>query len=204
MPVTLRGLQSDPNSDTLGCVFGALFSAPSAIGAGIANTVVQALRVQPFNFKIRKIVVYVPSIDAVAGGDSFNLVVGTGAYAQGSIAPNDNFETTGVNAPTASLGNAVFSADVPFTAANAYNPNTGQGWITLTTGGGYGIFIPPNYDAVYSQAVPVTLRVSTVAGTGAIGAGLQVVAATVSVPLRRATAGNPNIAQTIILPGIDY
>jgi hypothetical protein len=217
MPVTLRGLNETPTSDTLYSLSEASLSSAGAIGAGVANATVQSLKVLPFNFKIRKVVIYVPSIDAVAGGDSFNLVVGSGAYTQGNIAPNDTFDTSGVNAVTAVAGNCVFANDVPFNSANtaasntAYTPGNliGQappnvGWLSLATTGGSGIFVPTNWDAVYPAGIQITLRVTTVASTGSIGAGAQVVMAIVPVGIRRAVAGDPLIAQSLVLPGVDY
>ena len=218
MPVSLRSLNETPTADTLYALVNVDLPTTSAAGAGVANTAIQAIKVLPFNYKIRKVAIYIPSIDAVAGLDSFNLVLGTtGAYSQNNPAPNDTFDTSGVNAVTATTGNSVFANDVPFNSANLATANTtysptnliGQGppnvgWIVLATTGGYGTFVPTNYDAVYPAGVPLTLRFTTVASTGAIGANAQVTLAVVPVGIRRATAGSPSIAQPIVLPGVDF
>lgn len=195
-------MNKSPWADTLHAVQAKEFAPVAAIGAGVANTVVQARVVLPFNYKIRYVAVDLTAIDAVAGLDLFNLVVGTGAYTNtaASLAPNDNRDTNGIATNVAVAGNSVFGADVPFNAANTQVQ--GSGWIALATAaGGQGIFVPPNYDAVYPRGVPMTLRVVTVAATGSIS-NLAVVMGIVPVDLRAAVAGAPG--QTIVLPGVDY
>ena len=217
MPVSLRSLNETPTADTLYALIQADMSPAGAIGAAAANSTVQASKAMPFNYKIRKIAIYYPSIDAVAGLDSFNLVVGFGTYVQNNPAPNDTFDTSGVNAVTAVAGNSVFANDVPFNSANLTTANTtysptnliGQGppnvgWIVIATNGGYGTFVPTNYDAVYPAGVPLTLRATTVASTGSIGSGMTISLGIVPVGIRRATAGSPSIAQPIVLPGVDF
>jgi hypothetical protein len=95
-------------------------------------------------------------------------------------------------------GNCVFANDVPFNSANLaannvpanyyasaspYNPGVttwvpssnligqslpGTGWYSLATTGGYGLFVPTNFDAVYPAVIPLSLRATTVASTGSI------------------------------------
>lgn len=75
----------------------------------------------------------------------------------------------GISTNVAVQGNALFGTDVGFNASNAYNGTTGVGWGKLATAtGGYGIFVPDNYDAVYPRHLPITLRVNTPASTGSI------------------------------------
>jgi len=202
VPLTLDGTNSTPRSDTLNVVCEALIPPVASIGAGVASSVTQAQILLPYQYKIRKVSVLYLTVDNVTGTDSFNLVVGSGAYTQNNAAPNDNsFDpssttTVGVNGiaqqqapvfgglgyPTnvATTGQTVFATDVPFgTAAGTYNANPantsgsgtyGQytGWITLTTTGGYGIFVPTNYDAVYPENIPLTIRATTIPTTGAV------------------------------------
>jgi hypothetical protein len=113
-------------------------------------------------------------------------------------------------------GQTVFANDVPFTATNVLpNPNaantpgfggatgygmTNTGWVTLATTGGYGIFVPTNYDAVYSCTLPLSLRVTTVATTGTISS-LSVVLGIVFMPLRK---GPTPGASAYGIPGLDY
>ena len=211
MPVTLNNLNSTPRSDTLNSVSFVPYLAISP-GAGVVNTTVQDLQLLGLQYKIRKVAVAFTAIDSVAGTDSFNLVVGTGAYAQGNPAPNDNsfdpsaLTTVGVNGqinptvlggvgyPTnvAVAGQTVFANDVAFTPANIPNITTGAG--------GYAILIPANYDAVYPVNIPLTLRVTTTAATGSI-TGLRIFVVISPMRLRPAFPGAEAVAP---LPGVDY
>jgi hypothetical protein len=188
-----------PQSYLLNCLHTAELPSVASIGAGVANTTVQTARCFAGRFKIAKVVVSLTAIDAVAGADSFNLVIGglTGqtsqTYSQGNPAPLDNSFTydptqasgnSNLGYPTniAVAGQTVFANDVPFNSANVYATNTAgvagdltglaqpnTGWLALATStGGYGIFVPTNYDAVYPEGLPLSLRVTTAASTGSI------------------------------------
>ncbi len=74
------------------------------------------------------------------------------------------------------------------------------GWISLTTTGGYGIFVPTNYDAVYPCNLPLSLRASTVASTGSIS-NLEITLGIVPMPLRKGPTPGAN---GYGLPGLDY
>jgi hypothetical protein len=196
-------------------------------GAGVANTTIQASFLAPTLFKIRKVAVLYTAANSVTSTLAFNIVVGTGAYTAGTIAPNDNsyasgtvlpvsptttgsgvaVAAAGVGYPTnvAGAGQAVFSADITFTtatqtgaqAASTYAP----GWVSLTTTGGYGIFVPPNYDAVYPMLLPITLRCVTTASTGTIS-NLAVMLDVVPVtPLANPGSGSSG---NYCAPGISY
>jgi hypothetical protein len=230
MPITLRGLNESWDSDTLNTVQLKSFPVVSP-GAGVANTTVQTSVLLPFRYKIRKVSVIFSAIDAITGGsDAFNLVLGgvtgqTGqTYTQGNLAPNDNSQTGSSAVPGQNTGNlgyptnfatagqSVFAADVPFTFAgggtyatglsSTNTQNSGSGWISLTTSGGYGIFVPPNYDAVYPENVPLSLRVATTAVTGSI-TNLFVTIMIVPIAFRK---GQTPISSTYYaaVPGVDY
>jgi hypothetical protein len=195
MGVTLRGLNATRTADYLNAL-GTQDLPTASPGAGVANTVVQTSRIFPFNYKIRVVAVMFTAIDAVAGGDSFNLVVGgipgaTGqTYTQGNVAANDNSDTWGSPTNIAVAGNCVFGNDVPINVANLASANTlawlpsgsvpsanliGQsvpntGWLACATTGGYGLFVPTNWDAVYPAGIPLSVRTTTVATTGTITA----------------------------------
>jgi hypothetical protein len=220
-----------PHSDTFNCI--EVTSLPSiSPGAGAANTTVQSLYLSPVLYKIRKVSVSYTAIDSVAGTDKFNLVVGTGAYTQGNIAPNDNSFASGLSLPpsgttngagvavasagvgiptnVAGSGMAVFSADITIApssttaqqAGAAPNSTYAPGWISATTSGGYGIFVPPNYDAVYPMMLPLTTRVVTTAVTGSI-TSLSITLLVVPVtPL--AGDGSGMATPPYISPGIYY
>jgi hypothetical protein len=232
MSVTLRSINSTPNSDTLNVLDEKGFLTVSP-GASVANTTVQTAIILPYNFKIRLVAVMYSTCDSVAGTDGFNIVVGgligqTGqAYTAGNIQPNDNSDTYGYpytgTSPTgaavvgiAPLATPVFGADVPINSANLQSTNTqgvsgdltgralpNTGWLTCTTTGGYGLFVPTNYDAVYPAATPISLRAFTTTGTGTIG-NLCVTIGWVPVRRRAATTGSPSIAQTLPYPATDY
>jgi hypothetical protein len=160
-----------------------------------------------------------------SGGDTLTAnqaVLASGANASGIVlAANDNSDTYGYPTNVAAAGVSLFGADIPFNAANtiaanayAYPGNTGPtsnqigqgvpntGWGALATAtGGYGIFVPTNYDAVYPAGVPLTLRAITQATIGSI-TNLQVTLGIVPVGLRAQPISEPG--QEIVLPGTDY
>ncbi len=226
MSVTLRGVNPSRTADTLNAL-GTQDLPTVSPGAGVANTTVQASRVVPFNYKIRIVAVMFTAIDAVAGVDSFNLVVGgiptqTGqTYTQGNIAANDNSDTYGYPTNVAVAGNSVFGADVPFNSANLASANTltwlppgsvpstnltGQsvpntGWQVIATTGGYGLFVPTNWDAVYPAGIPLSLRVTTAASTGTITS----LAVTLGIlPVMRRAEPASVAGQDYVCPLTDY
>ncbi len=212
MPVTLNGLNNTPRSDTMNAVGAGVQFGPLTDAASQANTAIQSAYISPVQYKIRKVAVYFSAITAVGTTISFNLVVGTGAYTQGSVAANDNsFDPTstttvgvggtfsaqgavlgGVGYPTnvAVVGNAVFSADVTISTTNFPN---------ATTTGGYGILIPTNYDAVYPAGIPLTLRATTPASNTITNFTIGL--AIVPMRLRVAPPGAEAVAP---LPGVDF
>lgn len=227
---TLRGLNNTTDSDTLYAINDVGMPIVASIGAGVLTTTVQGSKVLPFNYKIRKVSVFLTAIDSTAGADAFNLVVGgipgtTGAYSQNNAAPNDNSQSgpgtasapAGLGYPTniAVAGQTVFANDVPFNIANAYGSGTGgspgfggltgygfqfTGWQQLTTTGGVGIFVPTNYDAVYPCNLPLSVRVSTVASTGSIS-NLAITLGLVFMPLRKGPTPGQNAYG---IPGLDF
>lgn len=226
MPVVKRGLTLARESFNLNALSMDTFPIVASIGAAVANTTIQSYWISPCAFKIAKVAIFASAIDAVSGTDAFNIVVGTGAYTQGSVAANDNsiagpsvgpgttYPTApgGVGYPTnyAVVGNALFAADVPFQATTAMpspyvspgvSGGTGQGWKLLTTTGLYGLIVPTNYDAVYAEGVPLTLRVSTVASTGSIA---NLLVSFTYEPLPRRGAPISTVGQVIALPGVDF
>jgi hypothetical protein len=230
VPIFKRGLTLNPQSFNLNALGVDSFPVVASIGQGIANTAIQAYWISPCMFKIAKVAVFASAIDAVTGTDAFNIVVGTtGAYTQGNIAANDNsiagpsvsvgstYPTSaigGMGYPTnvAAVGNSVFAADVPFQSttavpfpyvgAGAGNPGgNGQGWKALATTGLYGLLIPTNYDAVYPEGVPLTLRVSTVASTGSIS---NLLVAFTWEPVARRGAPISVAGQVVAQPGLDF
>lgn len=227
MPTLKRGLTLARESFNMNALNMISFPVVASIGAGVANTALQAYFISPCLFKIAKVAVFASAIDAVTGTDAFNIVVGTtGAYTQGNVATNDNsiagptvgpgttYPTVpgGVGYPTnvAVVGNSVFAADVPFQATTAVpspyvapgpNGGTGQGWKALATTGLYGLLVPTNYDAVYPEGIPLTLRVSTVASTGSIS---NLLVAFTYEPISRRGAPISVSGQTIALPGYDF
>jgi len=226
--LTLDNWNRTPESDTFMATT-PLFVGPLTLGAGVANTTIQAGFAMPFLYKIRKVGVFYTACNSVASTLAFNFVVGTtGAYTQGVIAPNDNSYASGTALPTpntnaagvivsvagagyptnvAIAGEAVFSADIGFTAAAqqsgaATNSTYAPGWISVTTSGGYGIFVPPNYDAVYPVLLPLTLRAVTTASTGSI-TGLSFVLDIVPVtPTANPGSGSTGLAYCI--PGVSF
>lgn len=162
---------------------------------------------------------------AASTGDTLTAnqaVLASGANASGvTLAANDNSDTYGYPTNVAVAGDALFGADVPFNAANtiaanAYAfpgnvgpsanqigqgvPNTGWGSLVAATGG-YGLFVPTNYDAVYPAGIPLTLRAITQATIGSIS-NLQVTLSVIPVGLRAQPGDAPG--QKLILPCVDY
>jgi hypothetical protein len=88
----------------------------------------------------------------------------------------------------------------PVTGAtpNAPYGTTGFGWVSVATGGGYGVFLPADYDAVYPGNLPLTLRVAT-SGTGTL-TNLTVTLLYEPMYLRPAMPG-PDVA---VFPGVDF
>jgi hypothetical protein len=116
------------------------FDNVPSIGAGVANTTIQAYYPLAVNIKIYAVVVI---YSAIAGSDAVNIVYGTAA--EGAV-------PTGSNDPQAVSGTPVFSADQALSAA-ANTPT---------------IFIPTNPDVVYPAGGLLTLRAVTQATTGSI------------------------------------
>jgi hypothetical protein len=336
MSVTLRGLSKNQYADALNALSLTEFANLASVGAGVAQTAIQARKTLPFTFKVRKVSVNLTALDSVGGANAFNVVVGSGTYetagtaahqtatlagtptatsaqtvtttingtavvytettgdttvtilaghvvsainanatvsklvtasnvagvititanapgtagnaitlttatndsgitytrgaatlaggvnASGiTLAANDNSDTYGYPTNVAVANNALFGADVPFNSANtiaanayAYPGNDGPnasligqgvpntGWNSLATAtGGYGIFVPTNYDAVYPAGLPLTLRCVTGATVGSL-TNLQVSLAIVPVGLR-AMPGDA-AGQTLILPATDF
>ena len=160
-----------------------LFSCASA-GASLANTTVVAYAVLPGRCKISKIVVFCSAIEAASGNHKFNIVLGTGAYTQGSIPGNDNSSVPpvswnaggqaaatnavgatppgggGICTNPAVPGNAMFAADVAFNTTNFPALTTGTG-----TGANYGQqLVPSSPDAVWPNQGILTLRLVTPGG----------------------------------------
>lgn len=152
--------------------------------ASQANTTVQAYFVLPGRVKIPKLAVFCSALTAQAlSAASFNIVLGTGAYSQGSIPGNDNVDVptvsygptgqpTAINASGSTVagggglasnpavaGNAMFAADVVFNTTNFPNLTTATG-----TGATYAqILVPSSPDAVWPNSGVLTLRYTTAA-----------------------------------------
>jgi hypothetical protein len=231
---TLLHWNRHPKSDGFNEINAAVDFNPVSPGAGVVNTTVQAAFLIPFLYKIRKVGVFYSAVDSVAGTDKFNIVVGTGAYTQGVIAPNDNSYASGLVVPAAAsattgagvyvaqsgagyptnvatAGMAVFSADITVApaATTAQQPGAATngpyapGWIAAATGGGYGIFVPPNYDAVYPMLVPLTLRMVTTASTGSATAFTVTLGVVPVTPLASPGSGS-TAAAPFVIPGQQY
>jgi hypothetical protein len=63
------------------------------------------------------------------------------------------------------------------------------------------LIVPTSYDAVYSEGVPLTLRVSTVASTGSI---TNLLVSFTYEPLPRRGAPISTVGQVIALPSVDF
>lgn len=102
-----------------------------------------------------------------------------------------------VNPPTPGSG-------LPFSPPSDGAPNaafgfTGFGWVTVATTGGFGIFLPADYDAVYPATQPLTLRVTTTVSTGSI-TNLTITLLYEPMYFRPAPPGT----SSNIFPGIDF
>jgi hypothetical protein len=177
MPLTYTGINFTLNSDNLGCLDSLSMANVASIGAGVANTTVQTAKIVPYNFKIRLVAVSCTAIDAVAGGDSFNLVVGgaigatSQSYTQGNTAANDNSGPAGISYgyPTnvAVAGNCVFANDVPFNSANTIALNPVSSFQTTSNQGAVTTWLPSAN--LIGQSLPNTGWNSLATGTGGQG-----------------------------------
>lgn len=184
----------------------------ATIGAGEANTTIVDTFVTPSRIKIAAIAIYASAIDSIAGTDSFNIVVGTGAYLQGVTVQNDNQQMyaynqastangvqnslvgggSGITTNFALPGQALFAADVIINAVNT------PGILVAT--GGSAVFgdIPTalspivlaGSDAVFERGQILTLRFTTTASTGSV-TNFQVVALTEVRPLNSPSHTEP-------------
>lgn len=160
-----------------------IFSVATVTGA-IANTAIQGYYSLPMGTKLSKISVSFSALTAVAGTNKFNIVYnsptqlnGAQTYTQGNIAGQDNSNIEGYPTNPATAAQSVFSADILITnaAGNAYSATTangttgcgvpGTGWLSTTTSGGMGIFVPDSYDAFYPLGGVFTLRFVIAAGS---------------------------------------
>jgi hypothetical protein len=117
----------------------AAFEPIAAVGAGIANTVVQARLPLPFRCKIRRVVAVASAI-GTGGAHTVQIVVGTGA--PGAVGPQDNVAAGGASVFATPL--ALVTADLPAGAT------------------------PSEPDVIYPSIGLLTLRVVTPAGTGSL------------------------------------
>jgi hypothetical protein len=228
---TLQNWNRSPNSTSFNTLGFETVGPVNITATATANTVIQAGMIFPELYKIRKVGVFFTSAPSVTATTSFNLVVGTAAYTQGVIAPTDNSFASGTVAGNPTLGTtngagvavagngfgyptnvavagmAVFSADVTFLPgtqqAGVYTNSTyAPGWITTAATNGYGVFVPPNYDAVYPMLVPLTLRVTT-PGTGNLTNFFVTLLIEPVTPLANPGSGGPGqIAYAI--PGVSF
>ena len=124
------------------------FDTIASLGAGVANTTVQARLLLPQRFKIFKVGVVYSAVGS--GTHAFNIVVGPGAYT-GAQTTKD---------ASSILGTQVFATDQVFSAG----ADIGQ------------VFIPTNTDCIYdvqaaagpSSFCPLTLRLITPGATGSL------------------------------------
>ena len=146
----------NPQSWVFDAVSLANFPIVPTVGAAEANTAVLAQIILGTYFKIAKVAVSVSAIEDITD-HSFNIVVGTGAYVQGTIGPNDDSYKYGYPQHFATSGDAVFAADVVFDAANFPNG--------IATGtGGVAVLQPSQYNAIYPPGTILTLRATTPGG----------------------------------------
>lgn len=147
------------------------FDVVPAIGASVANTVIQATLPFPQRFKIAKVGV---GYTAASGTVSFNLVVGVGAE-------------SGINTVKDGLavaGNTVFTTDQALTIANTGLTN---------------IFIPTQPDTIYdtgastfASACYLTLRVTSAASSSLTNFKVMLLLA-VSDPRTNDSGGVPGL-----------
>ncbi len=185
MPQTLLGWSRSPNAPHFNTLGTETLGPITTTTGAIANTVVNSPLMLGCTVKLRKVGVAYTAIGSVAGTFAFNVAVGYGA--ETTLAPNDNSFASGTLLPTAgtattgagtyvaaagvgyptnvaTAGMIAFSQDIQFLAPGVTVPGYtspgpyAPGWIVGATTGGYGVFTPPNYDAVYPGLVPMTLR----------------------------------------------
>jgi len=227
MPIVKTTIDRNPRAFTFDALSETGFPLVATLGAGVANTVVQGYVVQPFAYKVAIVSVFCTALDSLAGTDKFNLVVGTGAYTQGTTIPTDNsFDpqsttTVGINVPQSSsnpavlgglgyptnfatAGQALFSADQALTATAGVGvaTTTGQPALATPTTGGGGVwrFVPTYYDAVIPAGAVLTLRAVTTASTGSIS-NLSVRMAILPVFTRGEA---PYYTDVLVQPGIEW
>lgn len=215
MPLAKEGVAQSPRTFVLSTLGFESFDTVASIAANIPNTTVQNHICIPTVYKISKVAVSLTALNAIDGTHKFNLVVGglqgqtAQAYNQNNAAPNDNsfthnaasaVGTDNLGYPTniATAGMTVFGTDVPFNPADA---TYGSNWISLTTSGGYGIFVPTNYDAVYPAGTPLSLRAVTPVTTGSIS-NLRVMVLIEPMGLRAGPVPSATYYQAT--PGIDF
>lgn len=117
------------------------FDNVASVGAGVANTTVQARLPVPQACKIYKVVANFSAIGS-GGAHSFNIVVGNGA--EGSVGTTDT---------NAAAGTIVFSTDQALSGGTADTPQ---------------LYIPTNWDVIYPTQSLLTLRAVTPASTGSL------------------------------------
>jgi hypothetical protein len=205
---------------------GSNFPLVSSIGAGVANSTVQAYYLLPMRAKIAKVMVAFSAINALTG-HSFNIVSGTATYTASAttIPGNDNSSVPNVSLrdgftglPTTISGgagictnpgvpgNTFWNADVIINATNFPTATTANGtWLSSGLGLAQTI-IPNSPDAVWESGTLLTLRVTTPASTGSI-TNFLVAFTLESAPLSASYPAFPN-SQTapgnIPVPGVDF
>lgn len=206
MPIAKRQMTQQPQFFALNTLSCENFPTVASAGAGVANTTIQAYYVLPTRCKINKVVFACTALAAVTGTHKFNIVVGTGAYTQGSVASNDNSYDQalpgglGYCTNPAVTGNALFAADVPIvTAGNTALSNSEMAGGFTTGAGGYAIFIPTSYDAVYKNGALLTLRFVTPGSTGSF---TNVVVGFLFEPVSVRPSNLPT--EVITSPGVDF
>jgi len=184
----------------------------ASVTSDVVNTTVIDTFVLPCRAKIAAVAIYCSAIDSIAGTDSFNIVVGTGAYSQGVTVQNDNQQMyaynqastangvanslvgggSGITTNFAVAGQALFAADVIINATNTPGIHV--------VGGGSAVFgdIPTalspivlaGSDAVFQRGQILTLRLNTTAATGLV-TNLQVVVTIEPRPLNSPSHTEP-------------
>lgn len=226
-----KGLDNlDREKTSLGVLGPVPMFTVASIGAGVANTTIQARFLLPGRTKIPKIVVYLTAISDLTGC-SFNIVLGeaaSGVYTAGNVPGNDNSSVPNVSynsggqatgsSPTyaaggggiatnpATAGQAMFAADVAFNATN-FPGNVSAGVPALTTGGMGGVygqqFVPASPDAVWPNQGVLTLRATTTASTGSI-TNLMIAAYMCSQPLNATFPASNFPIYATSEPTVDY
>lgn len=129
------------------------FDVVASVGAGVANTVVQARLPLPMRCKIRRVCA-VASAVGTGGAHSINLTVGTGT--PGASGPQDGVAPANASVFTPGSGPVIAAADTPVVAT------------------------PTEPDAIYPAGTLLTLRAITPAGTGSL-TNLKVMLAVVPI-----------------------